>query len=162
MIALIGQNPTAAITKTFTACILTSKTTEDHRRNSPHRARLPGFAFIYTRGVNVARYACLYARDHTLRRVIGRGRAYVDKDARCRDFQAVEPIAHQPILMMTRVKRDIIAQSDTVSSYTMGAAFDEMLAIGVRPFGYFGEGGEGMRWGRRDDGVPCMCRCPSF
>ena len=61
------------------------------------------------------------------------------------DFQAVEPIAHQPILMMTRVKRDIIAQSDTVSSCTMGAAFDKMLAIGARPFGYFGEGGEGMR-----------------
>ena len=35
----------------------------------------------------------------------------------------------------------------------MGAAFDEMLAIGVRPFGYFGEGGEGMRWGRRDVGA---------
>ena len=68
MIALIGQNPTAAITKTFTACILASKTAEVHRRNSPRRARISGFAFIYTRGVDVARYACLYAQDRILRK----------------------------------------------------------------------------------------------
>ena len=48
MIALIGQNPTAAITKTFTACILASKTAEVHCRNSPRRARIPGFAFMLT------------------------------------------------------------------------------------------------------------------
>ena len=82
MIALIGQNPTAAITKTFTACILVSKTAEVHRRNSPRRARIPGFAFIYTRGVDVVRYVCLYAQDHILRRLIGRGRAYIDKEVR--------------------------------------------------------------------------------
>ena len=38
----------------------------------------------------------------------------------------------------------------------MGAPFDLMLVemtVGARPFRYFGEGGEGMRWGRRDVGA---------
>ena len=38
----------------------------------------------------------------------------------------------------------------------MGAPFDLMLAemtVGARPFGCFGEGGEGTRWGRRDVGA---------